>query len=102
MAPTTKKAKARHSGRYKRSGLRPGDGGRNSKEGSAGAVGGDEKKARRAKTKDGEPSAKSSSKARSPSAPSSLKRGGVHGGVEAAKSASPARNLLLRWRPPFP
>ena len=60
------------------------------------AFGGDEKKARRAKTKDGEPSTKSSSKARSPSAPSSLKRGGVHGGVEAAKSASPARNLLLR------
>ena len=56
MAPTTKKAKARHSGRDKRSGLRPGDGRRNSTEGSAGAVGGDEKKARRAKTKDGEPS----------------------------------------------
>ena len=56
MAPTTKKAKARHSGRDKRSGLRPGDGRRNSTERSAGAVGGDEKKARRAKTKDGEPS----------------------------------------------
>mgnify|MGYP004090283635 FL=1 len=75
MAPTTKKAKARHSGRDKRSGLRPGDGRRNSTEGSAGAVGGDEKKARRAKTKDGEPSTKSSSKARSSSAPSSLRRG---------------------------
>ena len=75
MAPTTKKAKARHSGRNKRSGLRPGDGRRNSTEGSAGAVGGDEKKARRAKTKDGEPSTKPSSKARSSSAPSSLRRG---------------------------
>ena len=75
MAPTTKKAKARHSGRDKRSGLHPGDGRRNSTEGSAGAVGGDEKKARRAKTKDGEPSTKSSSKARSSSAPSSLRRG---------------------------
>ena len=72
---TTKKAKARHSGRDKRSGLRPGDGRRNSTERSAGAVGGDEKKARRAKTKDGEPSTKSSSKARSSSAPSSLRRG---------------------------